>query len=164
MQRPVGRRTLEGVMGLQNDLTNLNRRNSFLTSLRGRSHDTSGDKSTLPKAWDNQEENFVLQRYDLYLLEEKCDLEALRIASYKRGSERYFNSNVKEMRFKEGDLVLRKINSNTKEANAGVLGPNWEGPNIIEGVVRPGTYKLKWPDGSLVPRTWNAEHLKPYYQ
>ena len=58
------------------------------------------------------------------------------------------------MRFKEGDLVLREINLNTKETNVGVLGPNWEGPYIIEGVVQPGTYKLKRPDGSLVPRTW----------
>ena len=72
----------------------------------------------------NQEENFALQRYELDLLEEKCDLVALRIASYKRRSERYFNSNVKERRFKEGDLVLRKINSNTKETSVGILGPN----------------------------------------
>ena len=101
----------------------------------------------------NLEENLALQRYELDLLEEKCDLLALRIASYKRRSERYFNSKVKEKRFKEGDLVLRKINSNIKEASAGVLRPNWEGPYIIEGLVRPRTYKLKWPDGSLVPRT-----------
>ena len=87
----------------------------------------------------NQEKSFALQRYELDLLEEKCDLAALRIASYKRRSERYFNSKVKEMRFKEGNLVLRKINSNTKKTSAGVLGPNWEGQYIIEGVVRPGT-------------------------
>ena len=31
----------------------------------------------------NQEENFALQRYELDLLEEKCDLATLRIASYK---------------------------------------------------------------------------------
>ena len=88
----------------------------------------------------NQEENFALQRYELDKLEEKHDLAALRIASYKRRSESYFNSKVKEMRFKEGDLVLRKINSNAKETSARVLGPNWEGPYIIEEVIRPGTY------------------------
>ena len=112
----------------------------------------------------NQEENFALQRYKLDLLKEKLDLVALKIASYKRQFEKYFNSKVKEMRFKECDLVLRKINSNTKEISARVLGLNWEGPYIIKEVVRPGTYKLKWSDGSLVPRTWNAEHLRPYYQ
>ena len=62
--------------------------------------------------------------YELDLLVEKRDLAALRTASYKRRSERYFNSKVKERRFKEGDLVLRKVLPNTKEVNAGVLRPN----------------------------------------
>ena len=72
----------------------------------------------------NQEENFALQRYELDLLEEKRDMAALIIASYKRRSERYLNSKVKERRFKKGDLVLRKVNSNTKEVSARVLGSN----------------------------------------
>ena len=54
----------------------------------------------------NQEENFAFQRYEHDLLKEKRDLAALRIASYKWQSERYFNSKVKERRFKEGNLVL----------------------------------------------------------
>ena len=70
------------------------------------------------------EENYDLQCYKLDLLEEKCDLTALRIASYKRRSERYFNPKVKETKFKEGDLILCKVFANTKEVNARVLGPN----------------------------------------
>ena len=70
----------------------------------------------------NQEENHTIMFYKLDLLEEKRDLTTLRTASYKRWSERYFNSNVKEKRFKEGDLVLRKFLPNTKEVNARVLG------------------------------------------
>ena len=62
----------------------------------------------------NQEENHALQCYKLDLLEEKCDLIALRITSYKRWSERYFNFKVKERRFKKGNLVLRKVLPNTK--------------------------------------------------
>ena len=54
----------------------------------------------------NQEENFVLQRYELDLPKEKCDLAALRVASYKWQFKWYFNSKVKERRFKEGNLVL----------------------------------------------------------
>ena len=71
-----------------------------------------------------QEENYALQQYKLDLLEEKSDLTALKVASYKRLSERYFNSKVKEWRFKEGYLVLRKVGINTKEVNARVLRPN----------------------------------------
>ena len=111
----------------------------------------------------NQEENFALQQYELDLFEEKRDLAAFRVAPYKWQSEKYFNSMVKERRFKEGGLVLQKINSNTKEVDARVLGSNKERLYIIKGVVRSGTYKLKWLDGSLVPRTWNAKHLRPYY-
>ena len=48
----------------------------------------------------SREENFTLQRYELDLLKEKHDLVALRVAFYKQRSERYFNSMVKEKRFK----------------------------------------------------------------
>ena len=112
----------------------------------------------------NQEENHTLMSYELDLLEKKHDLVALRTASYKQQSERYFNSKVKEKRFKEGDLVLRKVLPNTKEVNAGVLWPNWEGPHMIAEVLQPGTYRLKRLDGKMVPRSWNAEFLRPYYQ
>ena len=78
----------------------------------------------------NQEENHVLQCYELDLLEEKRDLTTLRVDSYKRQSERYFNS---------------------KEVNVGVLGPNWEGPYIITEVLRLGTYRIKRLNGKLVP-------------
>ena len=88
---------------------------------------------------------------------------ALRIISYKRRPEKYFNSKVKERRFKEGDLVLRKVLPNTKEVNAGVLGPNWEGPYIIVEVLWPRTYRIKRLDDKLVPQSWNAEHLGSYY-
>ena len=107
----------------------------------------------IPSLWRetyNPDENRALMSYELDLLE---DLAALRTASYKRRSERYFNSKVKERRFKEGDLVLRKVLPNMKEFNIGVLGPNWEGPYIIADVLRPGTYKLKRLDGKTVPRS-----------
>ena len=83
----------------------------------------------------SQEENHTLMCYELDLLEEKRDLATLRTALYKRRSERYFNSKVKEKRFKEGNLVLRKALPNTKEVNARVLGPNWEGPYMITKVL-----------------------------
>ena len=44
------------------------------------------------------EENHALQCYELDLLEEKCDLVAVRIASYKKQFERYFDSKVKKRR------------------------------------------------------------------
>ena len=95
----------------------------------------------------NLEENHALMCYKLDLLEEKHDLVALRTASYKSRSERYFNSKVKERMFKEDNLVLRKVLPKTKEVNPGVLQHNWEGPYIIEQVLWPGTYRIKQLDG-----------------
>ena len=112
----------------------------------------------------NKDENLALMSYELDLLEDKNDIAALRTASYKQWFERYFNSKVKEKRFKEGDLVLRNVLPNTKKVNAGVLGPNWEGPYMIVDALRPGTYRLKRLNGQMVTRSWNAEHLRPYYQ
>ena len=76
------------------------------------------DIPSLRRKTYNQKENHALQCYELNLLEEKCNLVAIRTASNKRRSERYFNSKVKERRFKEGNLVLRKVLHNTKHVNA----------------------------------------------
>ena len=108
----------------------------------------------IPSLWYetyDKDENHALMSYELDLHEEKCDLVALTTTLYKRRSERYFNSKVKEKRFNEGDLVLRKVLPNMKEVNAGVLRPNWEGPYSIAEVLRPRTYKLKGLDGTVAP-------------
>ena len=52
----------------------------------------------------------------------------------------YFYSRVRDRKFQVGDLVLRKVF--IRDPAAGVLGPNWEGPYLIEQVLPFGTYKL----------------------
>lgn len=42
---------------------------------------------------------------------------------------------IKEHNFKEGDLVPRKVMSNTKDMIFGVLRPTWEGPCKLARVV-----------------------------
>ena len=100
----------------------------------------------------------------LDLLEEKRELAKLRIASYQQRATRYYNSKIKIKRFQPRDLVLRKVLPNTQEAGAGALGPNWEGPYKIVKVLQPGTYRLARMDDTELPRAWNAEHLRKYYQ
>ena len=58
----------------------------------------------------------------------------------------------------------KKLLPARKNLEHGKLGPNWEGPYIISRVVRPGNYELKTEEGKILRHTWNAEHLKRFYQ
>ena len=46
----------------------------------------------------------------------------------------------------------------------GKFQANWEGPYMVVRVRIVGSYALSKPDGTAVPRIWNAMHLKKYYQ
>ena len=64
--------------------------------------------------------------------------------------------------FQLGDLVLRF--QNTADLVAGKFQPNWEGPYLVTRVGESGSYALDKLNGTLVPRMWNALHLKRHYQ
>ncbi|XP_074351547.1 uncharacterized protein LOC141690667 [Apium graveolens] len=106
----------------------------------------------------------VNQRLHLDLLDEARANAQLKLAAYQQRVARYFNKKVKPIPFKVGDLVLRKVMPNTKIAQHGVLGANWEGPYKVKAILWKGTYRLEDLDGKLIPRAWNAEHLRKYYQ
>ena len=69
------------------------------------------------------------------------------------------NSRVKTRRFQVGDLVLRKVLH-----NKGALDLGWEGSFKITEVLTPRAYKSSLLSGEQIPRSWNADHLKMYYQ
>ena len=89
---------------------------------------------------------------------------AIRVASYQRHLANSYNKRVKPRVFQSGDLVLRKIFENTADSTAGKFQPNWEGPYIVRRLGESGSYAIDKTDGTLVPRMWNAMHLKRYYQ
>ena len=66
--------------------------------------------------------------------------------------------------YKPGDLVLKKLLPVRKNPAHGKLGPSWEGPYIMTRVIRLGNYELQTEEGKILPHTWNAEHLKRFYQ
>ena len=90
---------------------------------------------------------------DLDLVNERRDRALVRIQNYQHEAAKYFNSYVRNQRFNEGELVLRKVFQNTAERNAGKLGTNWEGPYKIIKVVRPGSYEIANMQGVKIPRT-----------
>lgn len=82
---------------------------------------------------------------DLTRLEEAREAALIQSARYLQGLRRYHN---------------RKIQT-TKDRHK--LSPLWEGPYIIAEVTRPGAYRLKYEDGTMVENFWNIEHLRRYY-
>jgi hypothetical protein len=75
---------------------------------------------------------------------------------------KYFDRKVKQRSFKIGDLVLCKVTLSTRDPVKGKLAPNWEGSYKVISCQRPGAYYLEDSMGKVLPRPWNAEHLKRY--
>ena len=104
---------------------------------------------------------FIIKELDT--ADELRETAAVRVASYQRRMENLYNKRVKPRVFQLGNLVLRKVFENTAEPVAGKFQVNWEGPYIITRVSKSGSFALDKLDGTLVPRMWNAIHLKRYY-
>ena len=101
---------------------------------------------------------------NLDLIDEVKEEAMKRMAKHKEAMARYYNKKVKVRRFNTVDLVLRKVSQATKDPSQGKLGPAWESPYKVICHSREGSYYLKSLDGQELPRPWNIEHLKKYYQ
>ena len=112
----------------------------------------------------SEEHNDEALRLNLDLLDEKREQVLRRTEDYQRKTTRYYNQKVKPRSYMPGDLVLKKLLPVRKNPAHGKLGPNWEDPYIISRVVRPGNYELQTEEGKILQHTWNAEHLKRFYQ
>ena len=112
----------------------------------------------------SMEHNEKALRLNLDLLDEKRDQVLKRTEDYQRKMARYYNQKVKPRGYKPSDLVLKKLLPTRKNPTHGKLGPNWEGPYIVSHIVRPSNYELQTEEGKVLPHSWNAEHLKRFYQ
>ena len=104
------------------------------------------------------EQNNELLSTSLDFLDEKRNEAELRMAAYQRRVACYYNSRVRPVQFKEGDLVLRKI-----FPKGGALDPKWEDPYIIKKNLGTGAYHIMNEEGEVYKHSWNAEHLRPYF-
>ncbi|KAF5779193.1 putative integrase, catalytic core, ribonuclease H domain, ribonuclease H-like superfamily [Helianthus annuus] len=109
------------------------------------------------------EENATILAQDLDTIEEIRDLARIRMASYQQRMAGAYNKNVRIRKFQVGDMVLRKAFQNTINPADGKLAPKWEGPYLIEAEAGKGAYRLLTMEGNLLPRAWNAVHLKRYF-
>ncbi|XP_074347503.1 uncharacterized protein LOC141686362 [Apium graveolens] len=102
-------------------------------------------------------------RLNCDLVEEVRDSTHLRLDKYQERTTKYFNSKIKPRKFEVNDLVLSKA-AISKLNNVSKLSAPWEGPYKITKIIRTCTFVLAHLDGSPVPSTWNAVHLKKFYQ
>ena len=63
----------------------------------------------------------------LDLIDEVRDKIHVKIIEYQKRTSSYYNLRVKGQMFKEGELVLRKVEA-YRVGQKGKLAPNWEGP------------------------------------
>ena len=87
----------------------------------------------------------------------------IKLALYQQQMKRRYNKNIKPRSFQVGDLVLRKMVTNTKNPNDCKLEPNWEGPYRVTSFARVEAYRLEDMDGKPVLRPWNICNLKKYF-
>ncbi|KAL5851862.1 hypothetical protein ACOSQ3_006980 [Xanthoceras sorbifolium] len=97
------------------------------------------------------EQNNDLLAINLYLIEEKMDTARLRVDVYQQKVARYYNRKVKLRQFNKGDIVLRLILPGARNPREGALGPNWEGPYMVDKDLENGTYHLVNVNGARVP-------------
>ena len=112
----------------------------------------------------DEQDNDDQLKHNLDLVDEVRDQAAQRMTKYKQKIAEYYNRRVKLKKFDIADLILRKVTPVTKDPAQGKLGPNWEGPYRVVDYSRPGNYHLEDAEGKRLPRPWNAEHLKRYFE
>ena len=100
---------------------------------------------------------------DLDTVDELREAAAIHLASYQQRLARWHNQRVKPHTFKAGELILRRVFENTSNPVDGKFQPKWEGPYTVVRARTASSYALSRPDGTAVPRMWNAMHLMKYY-
>lgn len=103
--------------------------------------------------------------WDLDLAKERRERARIKMASYQQELKKYYNRRIKSREFNVGELVLRQVNSGTRNPADGKLGATWEGPYEVIHVGGTGSYKLKSLEtGQELPRSVNIANLRLFYR
>ena len=52
---------------------------------------------------------------------------------------------------------MKKFLLARKDSRQGKLGTNWEGPYVIERIIRPRNYELQTEEVKVFAHSWNAD-------
>ena len=109
------------------------------------------------------EAEWVQSRYDqLNLIEEKRMTALCHGQLYQKRMKQAFDKKVRPREFKEGDLVLKKIQTFQPDSR-GKWAPNYEGPYVVKRAFSGGAMILQTMDGEELPRTVNTDAVKKYF-
>ena len=108
----------------------------------------------------DEEQAAAIRIEDIDQAKEEHLITCIHTARYLEGLRRYYNRNVKGRSFAIGDLILH---GKQKTKGLHKLSSPWEGPYVVKGVTRPGSYCLCDLDGLDVPNSWHIEHLICFY-
>nr|KYP53981.1 Pol polyprotein [Cajanus cajan] len=111
----------------------------------------------------DESQNKMQLAIDLDLIEETRECARVHEEACKLRAARRYNSKLKPRCFREGDLVWRATGDARRDTSAGKFAANWEGPFRILECLQNGAYRLTELGGKVLPRTWNATHLKFYF-
>jgi len=110
----------------------------------------------------DEESNPNRLRVDLDLIQEVREEARVRDEAAKLRAARRYNTQLRERSFKKDDLVWRKTGEARRNRQEDKLALNYNGPFRVIDTFNNGAYKLEESGGKLIPRTWNATHLKMY--
>ena len=110
------------------------------------------------------EVNNLNTRIYLDLLEERREWSSIVSEAQRQKASGYHNRRVRIKQFKIGDLVLRRVDIGKGRSGTGKLRPNWEGSYQIFEVTTKGAYRIKDIQGKELPRYWNSDCMRKYYQ
>ena len=96
----------------------------------------------------DEEQATAVRTEDIDRAKEERLITYVRTAKYLEDLRRYYNRNVKGRSFTVGDLVVCR-----KQKTKGLhkLSSPWEGPYMVKGVTRQGSYWLCDLDGIDIP-------------
>ena len=112
----------------------------------------------------HKESNDDHLRINLDCLDEVREKASIKVRKYQQKMANYYNKRVKLRQLDIEDLVMRKVTPTTRDSAQGKLSPTWEGPYRVVHYSRQGSYHLETVDRQKLPKPWNIEHLKKYYQ
>ncbi|XP_075104084.1 uncharacterized protein LOC142178453 [Nicotiana tabacum] len=87
---------------------------------------------------------------DLDEVEERRDMEHIRMVAQKQQAERYYKKKAKVRPLRAGDYVLKAKMQAAKDPNEGKLGTNWDGPYKITATTSKGAFQLETMEGKLL--------------